>query len=139
MKGQIMNRTECNLLNAPTTVAASLPLVGMAHLNQGAARSLTPSVRVPINPASRAYVRFLRNAEMEAWHETAPATGPTATRHGQLRGEVANALAAGRRESALMAGLLVVAMAAVMGGMALSTRFVTQWEQFVSLLRQLLG
>lgn len=114
------------------------------HVASPVARSLTlrtrkvpvlgPSIRLPVTPANRRRLRALRAAELTAWHQP-PRPGANAA----LRAEVANSTTNSRRESCLMAGLVLAGATAIMLGFLASLHFVRQYADFVECVRQLLG
>lgn len=106
----------------------------------GALPVLPASLRVPATPQNWALLRFLREAELEAWNSVPPfaqAPAPVAE-PATLREHVSETVKANRQE-----GLFLVAVAAVAGGaltFALwdSVAVVQHWSGFVQFVQKLL-
>ena len=98
------------------------------------ARPLTAqSLRVPVTPANRGFLRELRAAEMRAWHNPSAAHAPSAVSRNRIELQ---------RERKELAGFaLVVTLALALAGVVLahSTSVTRQCTQLVSFVRQFLG
>ena len=92
------------------------------------------SLRVPVTPANREYLRAVRLAELAGWQQTSAANG-----HAALRAEVQQALRHQRGETRVLTGLAAVGLLAVATGVAASLDFVAHWTQFTNFVRQMLG
>jgi hypothetical protein len=105
----------------------------------GATPVLPASLRVPATPENGALLRFLREAELEAWDSVPPFQAPaTVAEPATLREHVSETVKENRQE-----GLFLAAVAAVGGGaltFALwdSVAVVQHWSSFVQFVQKLL-
>jgi hypothetical protein len=85
----------------------------------------------PSRRATREYRRSLRAAEMAAWEAATPSTDAS------LKAQTAST--ASPAEERMFTLLLVLSLAGVVWGLSESARFVEIWQQFVALVRQVIG
>jgi hypothetical protein len=114
---------------APRTVARPVPfLLAARELNRP--RPLS-SLRVPVTPANRSYLRRLRHAELRAWQRTDPPARPARESAADLH----------REQRDLYSFGLIVALTLTLAGVVLaqSSAVTQQCAHMVSFVRQLLG
>src|SRR5262245_11988898 len=127
-------------LNLRTFASAAAPGAGVwsvpvrINLRKGRLPALTPSLRLPATRENRLRLRKLREAELQAWRNA-----DTDTANAALRAEVQRSLKAERTETWLLTGLAALATGSIAFGMLNSFDFVARWQNFVSLVRTLLG
>jgi hypothetical protein len=96
--------------------------------------ALGTSVRLPVTRENRLHLRALRNAELRAWNGASRTNA-----NARLRADVARAASEDKREFRLFASIVVTTAVAVALGVLASIRFVEEHDQFVALVKQLLG
>lgn len=97
----------------------------------------TASLRVPASRQNWAYLRDLRQAELEAWNKAQkPAKAPEYTSVAQGLIQI-NKRSQG--ESKLMIGISLMVTATLAYSLYNSTQIVGQWSQFVKFVGQLLA
>lgn len=129
--------TNSNLKPAGLAIAARPALWSVAIAAQLQKPNRIPAVaslRVPVTPANREYLRAVRQAELAAWEGAGSATSLAA-----LRAEVQQALRRQRGETRVLTGLAAVSFLAVATGAAAALDFVAHWTEFTNLVRHLLG
>ncbi len=98
------------------------------------------SLRVPVTPANRNYLRTLRQLELKAWTATPhPDYAASASERQSLRTAVARVATQARKEFWLHVSLAVVAAAPVLYTLLQSLEFLEKFPAFVRLITQLLA
>ena len=126
-----LNPPPANRSLARRRIAAPSPFVMAVHQSHRPLPS--SSLRVPVTPANRSFLRELRAAEMRAWHN--PSVG------GTHAAAAAGPCDSRRERKERFSFAMIVALTLTLAGVVLaqSTSVTQQYAHLVSLVRHFLG